>query len=205
MRTSAGKDADGRASADPGAAPSIRPASGWPGRRAGARCCRRTPPRCRRGPGPAAPSIHRTRAPAGPCAPTGTTRVLLPLPSTRTVRSAAIQVREVQADEFREAQARGIQQLHDRPVAHREQVRTGNLQQSAHGVRIQGDRQSALALRRAHVHGAVALEHALADQEVEEAAHRRQPALHAARREAAGVRAGGEQPDVDMLERRPVG
>ena len=70
-----------------------------------------------------APSARRA-APRPPCVPTGTMRVLLPLPSDAHGAIGEIERRvEVQADELGEPQAGGIEQLHDRAVAHRRERR----------------------------------------------------------------------------------
>ena len=43
----------------------------------------------------------------------------------------------VEADELREAQARGIEQLHDRAVAGRERIAGRNLEQPRHLIRVE--------------------------------------------------------------------
>ena len=92
--------------AGPCAAPSTRCAAGRRGASGACRSCRRTAPSR---PSPASVGAllrARRAAPRRPCRPTGTMRVFEPLPSTRTVRSAEIDVAEVEADQFGEPQAR---------------------------------------------------------------------------------------------------
>ena len=118
-RTNGGTCAGARARPGPAAAPSPRRA---PARRA-ARAARRACPtnsaarRSRRA--PRAPSAS-ARCASTACRPTGTMRVLLPLPSTRTVRSRRSTSVEIEPDQLRQPQAGRIEQLHDRLVAHAE-------------------------------------------------------------------------------------
>ncbi len=88
-----------------------RRTKGWRARRRAAMIC------------PVSPSAARPVAPAtcfnAPMAwrPMGTMRALLPLPSTRTVRSVRSIAASVQAHEFGQAQSRRIEQFHDGLVA----------------------------------------------------------------------------------------
>ena len=135
-----------------------------------------------------------------------------------------IQARDIQSHELRQAQARGIQKLHDRPVARGQPAPGGDLQQPRHLVRIEGLRQAPHGLGSGHVMGGIARDplrapppaggrrcgralvatSALAQQELVEAAHRGQAALDAARRESRGVRMRGEGAHVLRVERAPV-
>ena len=204
-RKNGGTGADARGSAGPCAAPSTRCAAG------SARCLRRVPflptntrrlvdGRERRA--LAQPGAQRRRAPCGPRARCASCE---PLPSTRTVRSARSRSREVEADELGEPQARRIEQLHDRAVAHGERVFGRDVEQLVELVDVERARQALRRLRRADVHGRIARHDALAQQVVEEPAHRRQAPLHAARAQAAGMRARGEHAHVLAVELLPVG
>ena len=74
----------------------------------------------------------------------GTIRVLLPLPSTRTVRSARSTAATLKPDEFGQAQPRGVEQFHDGLVARRQGIVDAKFQQPAHLIGIQSGRQPLL-------------------------------------------------------------
>ena len=108
------------------------------------------------------------------------------------------------AEQFREPQAGGVEQLHDRLVAQAEAVVGAELEQSRHRVGIEGRRQPLAGLGGRHVGGGVVGHFAFAGEAAEQAADCRQPALHAARREPAAMRLGGEAAHVLRVEAIPL-
>ena len=68
-----------------------------------------------------------------------------------------IEARDIETHELREAQSRGIEQLHERAITRGQAIaRRRNLQQPCHLVGIERLRQAPSALRSAHVVGGVA-------------------------------------------------
>ena len=145
-------------------------------------------------------------------------RDLLPLAEHLHGAVPQIDAREVEADELRQSQSRRVEQLHYGPVARGQPPTCRHLQQPRHLVGIESLWQPSRRFRCAHALGGVG-EHAcqtagaaaapracaLAQQELEEAAQRRQPALDAARPEARRVLARGKAAHVLRVERAPVG
>ncbi len=139
-RTSGGTGADARARAGPAAGP-VGDAPLHDARaRAAGRCARRTPrsrPPRERGAFLQPAAVSAVSA----WRPTGTIRVLRPLPSTRTVRSRRSTSTEIEADELGEPQAGRIEQLHHRAVAHAEAVVGADLEQARDLVGVERGRQ----------------------------------------------------------------
>ena len=158
------------------------------------RCGRRTAlliglapaPRARRASSSALIALRPDRARCAPCCPC----------RARAPAVRQVQDREVEADELRQPQARGIEQLHDGQVAGGERVPGRDRQQARHLIDIERLRQAPRRLGRPHVEARIAADPRdlalavtaasqrmrLALQEPEEAAHRRQPPLDAAAR-----------------------
>ena len=114
-----------------------------------------------------------------------------------------VEVLEVEPEQLREAQPGRIQEFHDGLVAHTEPVVAAERQQLRHGIGVESDRQALARLRRLHVGRGVVAHLAFADQVAEEAAHRGQPALHAARRQPAPMALRGEHAHVLRVDLRP--
>ena len=140
------------------------------------------------------PSQARSASTALP--PTGNTRVFEPLPSTRTVRSAR----------SRSVTSRPASSARRSPDEYRSSsIARSRCERASVGLRasrladlvdVERLRQPLRGLRRADLDGGIGLEDLFADQVVEEAAQRRQPALDAARTEPVAVLARGEGADV---------
>src|SRR5256886_9204251 len=77
-------------------------------------------------------------------------------PYTTLFRSILeIQARDIKSHQLPQAQARGIQELHDRPVTRAQPVAGGDLQKPRHLVRIEGLRQAPRGPRSAPRRGGV--------------------------------------------------
>ncbi|VVN74568.1 hypothetical protein PS687_05769 [Pseudomonas fluorescens] len=117
-----------------------------------------------------------------------------------------VQLVQVQAGQFRQAQARGIEQLQDRLVAVGEEVVFhGAVEQLQGAVGVQGLGQAPFALRRRQAVGRVVIAQAFAVEVVIEPAHSRQQARQAARGLAGVVQACDQAAQVLDIQGLPTG
>src|SRR6185312_16870703 len=76
---------------------------------------------------------------------------LAPLAENLNRTVAQIEMAEVEPDDLREPQPRGVEQLHDGPVARGEGLACRDVEQACHLIGIQRLRQASRSLRRPHV------------------------------------------------------
>ena len=114
-----------------------------------------------------------------------------------------IDVAHIQVHQFGKSQAGGVEQLHERQIAHREWFVRIYIEQAPHLIAIERVRQPARRFRGANVGARVELQHLFADQIAEKAARSAQATLHAAWRKSRRMAACRKHPQVLVIERLP--
>lgn len=117
-----------------------------------------------------------------------------------------VQLFQVEAGQFRQAQARGVEQFEDGLVAPGDEVVVdATVEQLQGAVGIQGLGQAALTLRWRQAVGRVVLAHPFAIEIAVQAAYRREQPCQAARGLAMVVLAGHQLAQLLDLQRVPAG
>jgi hypothetical protein len=130
---------------------------------------------------------------------------LAPLPRTSRQASSRIDVIEVDRDQFRQAQAAGIEELDHGPVAQGQGViGLGLVEEGAELVGLEGGGQFALGLGGADALGGVGAQAALPQQVFEEAAQGREFALQGLAAGAAAMPPGDIAAHLLRGHGRPV-